>query len=365
MMTEVCAEPCYIIERRKISHNIARLRQRVGDGRIYAVLKAYGYGLGYETLATLCAREGIRCFAVSDLAGAEAVCGAGIGWDELLLMRSAFSWEIPRLAELGVTFTVASVEDARALVPYGAKAHIKVDTGMGRRGFSYTDPRKILGLYEQFSELRFMGIYTHFSEGVNAKKTRIEFERFRMVLRSLEEAGIEPGTRHCCGSSSAFRYDEMLLDGIRVGSALLGRTPGAERAGLQRTGICRVPIEALRQLPKGTKVSYGGIFTTRRETVAAICPLGTHQGLGLHPRAGCQDLMDLVLISARTFLHALKGDEVLCGRVHGRSCKVLGRLCSEAVMLDVTGVPCRVGDPVEFEINPVFLHNLPVVVTDE
>ena len=99
-MTEVCAEPCYIVERRKISHNIARLRQRVGGGRIYAVLKAYGYGLGYETLATLCAREGIRCFAVSDLAGAEAVCGAGIGRDELLLMRSAYSWEIPRLVEM-------------------------------------------------------------------------------------------------------------------------------------------------------------------------------------------------------------------------------------------------------------------------
>jgi len=98
-MTEVCAEPCYIVVRRKISHNIARLRQRVGGGRIYAVLKAYGYGLGYETLATLCAREGIRCFAISDLAGAEAVCGAGIGWDELLLMRSAHSWEIPRLVQ--------------------------------------------------------------------------------------------------------------------------------------------------------------------------------------------------------------------------------------------------------------------------
>lgn len=364
-MTEVCAEPCYIVERRKISHNIARLRQRVGDGRIYAVLKAYGYGLGYETLATLCAREGIRCFAVSDLAGAEAVCGAGIGWDELLLMRSAFSWEIPRLAELGVTFTVASAEDARALVPYGAKVHVKVDTGMGRRGFSHTDPRKILDLYEQFPELQFTGIYTHFSEGVNADRTRREFARFQTVLAALERAGIAPGTRHCCASSSAFRYDDMVLDGIRVGSALLGRTPGAERAGLQRTGVCRVPIEALRQLPKGTKVSYGGIFTTRRETTVAICPLGTHQGLGLYPRAGCQDLTDLVLITARTFLHALKGDEVLCGRVHGRDCKVLGRICSEAVMLDVTGVPCQPGDGVEFEINPVFLHNLPVVLTDE
>ena len=353
-------EKCYIVETAKVAQNIRTLQTRISQRKLYAVLKADGYGLGCRKMAVLCGQAGVRRFAVSDLRGAEEVFASGATVDELLLLSSPDPAQIGRLAELGVTFTVASEADAALLAPYSVPVHVKIDTGMGRRGLPSNAPHAVTALYRQYPTLSFTGIYTHFSTGADLRQTQRQFSRFQTVLQALDTAGIQPGTRHCCSSSSLFHEEEMLLDGVRAGSALLGRVPGGERFGLHRTGYCQAEVERVRQLPKGWTVGYGGSFRTQQETLAALCPIGTHHGFGLSAQHGRQSLPHRcgeLLTYARS--QVLEG-AVPYGVIHGHPCKVLGRICSETVLLDVTHVPCKAGDPVLFDINPLLLHHVPV-----
>lgn len=343
----------YLVETDKIEHNIKLLCSAMGIGRVYAVVKANGYGLGCGEMVRLCSQFGVRCFAVSDITGARVVRSTGVPVEELLLLSSADPDEIPELVELGVTFTVASRTDAQRLECYNTSAHIKVDTGLGRRGLTSDATDDILALYRDFPNLCYTGIYTHFSDPGHALR---QFRRFSRVLHRLERAGIDPGVRHCCSSSTVFRWREMHLDGIRVGSALLGRVPGGEAYGLQRTGVCRVPIESIRMLKRGSTVGYGSMFRTHRKTTVALCAVGTHNGFGV--RFGYGRINCLARLYQKLFRD---GDSVLFGKLHGTRCAVLGHVSTEGVVLDVTDVLCREGDLMEFEVNPLLLHDVPVV----
>lgn len=350
----------YLVEKEKIAQNISTIRQRVGSKQLYAVLKADGYGLGCAALAGVCAENGIDCFAVTDPKEAEAVANAGIEVQELLLMASAAPERIGQLAQLGVTFTVASEEDARNLEGYAVRAHIKVDTGMGRRGFAAEQARQIADLYTQFPNIRFTGIYTHFSDGANRKTCKRQFEQFRAVLAQLESMGIKPGIRHCCNSQATFHQKGMMLDGVRIGSALLGRIVGGGQFGLQRTGVCQVPLEAVRTIQKGAPLGYGSIYHAKKAMQIALCPIGTHHGFGVATRNGDQDLVPAFLSMLRLIRNRLSGRSIPFALIQGKRCKAVGCLCSEASMLEVTGVSCKAGDVAEFDINPMLAHDMPV-----
>lgn len=351
---------CYIVEKEKIEHNIGVLRQRVGARRIYAVLKADGYGLGCQELASVYAACGLDCFAVANVKEAQAVCSAGVPVRELLLMSSAQPEQIPALVDMGVTFTVASRQDADNLAGLPARAHIKVDTGLGRRGFDAEDVERIAQLYAEYPQIQFTGIYTHFADGSSKKMCRRQFERFRNVLTALEKQGIQPGIRHCCNSQAVFHQSGMMLDAVRVGSALLGRIVGESRFGLQRTGICQARIEAVRTLKKGTTVGYGGVFRLPKEMKVATCPIGTHHGFAVSTRNGEQNFVPAFLALLRVIKNRVTGRGIPAARIQGSRCRALGCICTEAVMLDVTGVPCQAGDVAEFDINPMLLHDAPV-----
>lgn len=360
-MRDQITSKCYVVEKQKVGHNIQLLRQRAGGRIIYAVLKANGYGLGCTEMAKLCSEHGLRRFAVTELCDAEKIAASGVPVDELLLLTSAFPHEIDRLVELGVTFTVASEEDAENLSGRQVRAHVKVDTGMSRRGFLAEDPSAIAAVYENYPDIQFTGIYTHFSNGGDRKGTKVQFDRFCGVLQTLEERGIAPGIRHCCSSPAILGDESMLLDGIRVGSALLGRFSDTLHMGFQRTGVCYVPVESVRQIPKGAQVGYSGLFTAKRATTTALCPLGLHNGFGQSyimgkVRPGVDLFQTLSAIRKR-----IRGDGIPGGVLGGHRCKALGIIGSEIAILDVTGVPCKRGDLVEFDINPLMLNDVPVL----
>ena len=266
---------------------------------------------------------------------------------------------IPELARLGVTFTVASEMDAINLSQYAVKAHIKVDTGMGRRGFLAEDAQSVVSLYGKYPNIRFTGIYTHFANGSDRKATRLQFDRFRAVLDTLHKAGIEPGLRHCCASTTVFGDEDMLLDGVRIGSALLGRVTGmAGGKELARTGMCQVTIEAVRSLPKGATAGYGGVYRAPRDMQVAVCAIGTHNGVGVAPQVGVQQPMKGLRSLLWIIRNRLTGRSVPTALIGGKRCKLVGTVYSETVMVDVTDVPCQPGDTALFDINPILLHDV-------
>ncbi len=352
---------CYFAEKEKIAHNIRLLRSRVGDRRIYAVLKANGYGLGSAALASVCSENGLDCFAVSDLRQARDVTDSVENIRELLLMSTPVTSQIPEFVRLGVTFTASSLEQLRILEPFGVKVHIKVDTGLGRRGFSWEDAEQIVSAYSAFPGLTFTGIYTHFIDGADQKLTGLQMQRFGVVLFALEKAGIDPGIRHSCGSVSAFGPEEYLLDGVRIGTALLGRVPGGEsKYGLQPTGFCRVPIELVRTVPKGATVGYSAAFRAKKEMKLALCPIGTHNGFGVVASSGYETAASLRNRLLRQLRTGLTGNGIPGGYIGGKFCPAVGRIFTEAVLLDVTGLDCQPGDEAVFNINPIMRHDMPV-----
>lgn len=356
----------YIVESDKIAHNIAVIRKKAGDALVYAVVKCDGYGTGCHNLARACAENGLRRFAVTEVREARAVVEVTQP-EELLMLTSVTSMEdVQALDECGAAFTVASEADAQLLQQYCAAsgkqvcAHLKIDTGMGRRGFLPEQAEEVVTMYSRFPEIRFTGIYTHFGHAFDPKATKVQFEKFRSVLSVLEKAGIDPGVRHCCNSVSIFHHSEMTLDAVRAGSCLLGRILSGAKYGLQRTGMCQASIECVRTLPKGATIGYGSIYRTKKETKVALCSVGGHNGFGVSLKPGQQStgtgLLDLLAI----IRNRLTGRDVPTVKISGKSCRVLGCICSEAVMIDVTGVDCRAGDVAEFDINPLMLNDMEV-----
>lgn len=356
----------YIVEKEKIVHNIGVIQDRVGEAMVYAVVKCDGYGTGCRNLVRVCADSGLRRFAVTEVREAQIVATETVPEELLMLTSVTHTADVETLAPIGTTFTVASLEDAQLLSSYChtrsccISAHIKIDTGMGRRGFRPEQREQILDLYYQFPEIRFTGIYTHFGHAFDPKATKAQYRQFCDVLTFLADAGINPGVRHCCNSVATFHYPEMALDAVRAGSSLLGRILGGSKYGLQRTGMCQASIECVRTLPKGSTIGYGSIYCTKKDTQVALCGIGGHNGFGLRSMPGVQSpvtgLLDLLAI----IRNRLTGRDVPTATIGGKHCKVLGCICSEAVMIDVTGVPCQAGDIALFDINPLMLNDMEV-----
>lgn len=356
----------YIVETEKIAHNIACIREKVGEAMVYAVVKCDGYGTGCRNLTRVCAENGLRRFAVTEVREARAVV-AETQPEELLMLTSVTSLaDVEALDECGASFTVASEADAQLLRQYcetnskQVAAHVKIDTGMGRRGFLPEQTQDVIALYYRFPQIRFTGIYTHFGHAFDPKATKLQYDKFLRVLAALEKEGIDPGVRHCCNSVSIFHHSGMALDAVRAGSCLLGRILGGGKFGLQRTGMCHASIECVRTLPKGSTVGYGGIYRTKKETKVALCSVGGHNGFGLSLKPGVQStgtgLLDLLAI----IRNRLTKRDVPTVTVNGKTCRVLGCICSEAVMIDVTNVACQPGDTALFDINPLMLNDMQV-----
>jgi len=355
----------YVIEKNAVANNIARIQDRAGNAAIYAVLKADGYGVGCVPMARLCAENGIDRFAVTDPAEALAIAKADIAYKEILMLTPLEDVnEILALINLKVTFTVSSGHDANQLRKLWLvnserpKAHIKIDPGMGRRGFSPERLDEVCDLYRRFPEIEFAGIYSHLCCGCNSRQTKNQFDLFSSVLLGLESAGINPGIRHICASTGLFYHPEMAMDAVRIGSALFGRIAGAEEFGLHPTGHCVVPIEQVRDLKSGTSIGYAAGYRTHRNIRTATCPIGTHYGFGLARETGTQTVKGTIRDALSEIKSELTGRRKLFATIGGIQCPVLGAVGSETVIVDVSRIKCGRGDEASFDINPMLLSHM-------
>ena len=235
----------YVVEKEALSHNIELLQKMANGVPIWAVLKGNGYGIGVLPLARHLAEAGIDHFCVTEVREAELLRENGFEDASILMLRSTGDpAELNRLMDLRVILTIGSWETACAINAIAAEradvveAHLKIDTGMGRYGFLPEDMDHILGVYREQKNIAVSGVYTHFNCAFGSKKlTHQEFETFRKTVSAIREAGFETGTVHCCNSSAFLRFPEMHCDGVRLGSAILGRVPFHTQAAPRR--LCR------------------------------------------------------------------------------------------------------------------------------
>ena len=320
-----------------LAHNVAVLREKLPAGcKFLGVVKADAYGHGAVPIARELERLGAEFLAVSNFEEAVQLRRGDIGLPILIL-----GYTPPELAgeeaALGITQEVHSLEYGRqlseAMTGRGIlDIHMKIDTGMSRLGFfGYDRAETIPELVELHGlpGLRSTGIFMHFAVSdtpAQAEYTQVQHQRFVEVVEGLRARGIAPGIVHCANSGATIAYPQLAHDMVRPGIATYGLDPSGElhgMAALRPLMSLKTTVAAIRPFAPGITVSYGRTYTTPDSRVIAVCPIGYADGL---PRR---------LSNQVSFL------------LHGRAVPVVGRICMDMCMVDITQVPeAQVGDTV-------------------
>ncbi|HVB75556.1 MAG TPA: alanine racemase [Ktedonobacteraceae bacterium] len=320
-----------------IAHNTRQVAALVGPRvRVLASLKADAYGHGAVKVAHAVLHNGASMLGVATVSEAMPLREAGIH-APILVFGYVPAWQMREAVHLGLTVTLYSAEAAQALsraaVALGrtARAHVKVDTGMGRLGLRTEQVDEVVALVKLVRELPALeleGIFTHFAmaDALDQSHTRMQLARFQNVLQVLEEDGIRPPLAHAANSAAALALPEARLDMVRPGIALYGlhpsehvRLPESFRAALSfKTQVAQVKL-----IPAGECLGYGCTFYTERPTTIAVLPVGYADGFRRAPA---------------------NWGSVL---IHSQEAPLLGRVCMDQCMVDVSHIPqTRVGDEV-------------------
>lgn len=342
-----------VIEKAAVKQNIRVVKRRAGGAAVYGVLSGDAGGAGIAEMAELLRAEGIGRFAVSEAEEAEALRKAGFVDEEILMLRSTTDREVlERLVDLNVVCTISSVDTGLALNALAenrstvAEAHIQVDTGMGFGGFLADEPEKILSVYRNLPNVAVSGICTQLhARKKGGEDLAARLGQFHRVVEAIRAAGFETGVVHAAGSYALLHCADARLDGVRAGSALLGRCRRVHGDGLYRVGYGEVGIEETRWLPKGHTVGSARPVVLRRPTRVAVLPVGYQNGFGV-ARAQGSGLGALL----RRWLAARRRTV----RVNGQRARILGAIGAIETVVDVTDLKCSAGDPAVFDIDPLY-----------
>ncbi|MBQ4094736.1 MAG: alanine racemase [Oscillospiraceae bacterium] len=321
-----------------LRHNVEQLRGLLKDGvSLMAVVKADAYGHGDIEIANEL-RDLADWYGVSNLMEARRLRLAGLQ-QPILILGYTPPENAYELFELGVTQTVLGEDYAAALsaaaVEAGVKldVHIKVDTGMSRVGFSAVDADACARAIEKavyLPALRAKGIFTHFAvadeeDAASAAFTEQQHDRFSEVIWQLKQRGIEFEQVHCCNSAAMVTLSSYHHTMVRPGIVLYGCSPTGERIpglDLRPVMTLKSTVSMVKTLPAGETVSYGRRFAATEDMQVATVAVGYADG---YPR----------LLSG-------KGYAFVCDCV----VPILGNICMDQLMLDVTGLPVKEGDTV-------------------
>ena len=307
-----------------IQRNFAAVRRKAGVP-VMAVVKADAYGHGAVQVARLL-QDQCAFFGVSSIHEALELRQAGLTTPILILGQtpvSAFSTAVRQ----GIRPTVFHYEDALALSDAAREAgveapfHFAVDTGMSRIGFQADEESAdICAAIAGLPNLKPEGIFSHFATADcrDLGKARAQAEKFDGFVELLKQRGVEIPIRHLDNSAGLMNFPHH-YEMVRSGIVTYGMYPSTEVS----PGL--LPLEPALQwlsrvthvktLPAGREISYGGTFVTTRPTVVATIPVGYADG----------------------YRRSLSGKFYVL--IHGRRAPILGRICMDQMMVDVTDIP--------------------------
>ncbi len=316
-----------------IRSNYRKLKELAAGSAVCPVIKADGYGHGALAVAHALEREGAPYCAVALAKEALELRESGIQMPLLIFGSPDRSWSSIAI-RLGCAQTIYTEEHVRILasaarsVGKRAKAHIKVDTGMNRQGLPFAKAKAFAGILADYPEIFVEGIYSHFADADNPDPsfTELQTARFDLALAAFREAGIEPNIRHISNSAGLLFYPRARYDMVRPGILLYGLSPAPGLnlpEGFEPAMTLTTSIVYVRDVPAGESISYGRTYTTTRRSRIGLLPIGYADG---YPRA----------LSNRASVV-----------VRGMRAPVVGRVCMDMTMIDLTGIPgARAGDEV-------------------
>src|SRR6185436_6059457 len=318
------------IDLRAFERNVDAIGARLPPGsRLIAVLKANAYGHGAVELARRCRPDRVAMIATALLEESLALRDAGITLPLFVLgplKEAQIRIALEREIQIGVPGPEELEAVARVARERDVAVHLKLDTGMGRMGVVESELPRVMELLRGAPRLRVASIYSHLANAGDPGDpfTGEQIARFRTLVATLREAGIDAPLHHIANSAATMRGLVEPGDYVRVGIALFGAEPlERDSQRLEPLHPSRTEIVRLKDLPPGHAIGYGTTFRTRRASRIATLPVGYADGYNR-------------LLSNR--------GEVL---VRGRRAPVVGRVSMDLVTIDVTGIgDAALGDEV-------------------
>ena len=321
----VCAE----IDLDAISYNMEQLKKRIGkDARLIAVVKTDGYGHGALPIAQMFEEVPyVWGYAVACLEEGAALRDSGIR-KPILVLGCVFPDQYEDMVRMDIRPAVYTEEMARAMSEEAVRQgktvhfHIKIDTGMGRIGFPADgESAQAVLRISRLPNVETEGMFTHFAKADETDKTYtlMQHEKFLWMKSQMERLGVDVRYLDCDNSAGIIDFPDMKHDLARAGIAMYGMYPSEE---VQKEAVDLRPaltlvshVTFVKEVEPGTSISYGGTFTAPKKMRIATIPVGYGDG---YPRSLSN-----------------KG-EVL---IHGKRAKILGRVCMDQFMADVTEIP--------------------------
>ena len=314
-----------------LAKNLGQVQKRVGARPIIAVVKANAYGHGAVEIAKHLTKSSksqgsypqVAMLGVASLDEGITLREAGIKTPILLLTGFSVN-RIKEVIAYQLTPALFDLQTLSALSRYAKKTqgeiqvHLKVDTGMGRLGIS---PSEVLGFLQKAMDggITVAGIFSHFAE---ADLSDLSYAREQCAKLKDIRAGLKPApTFHLANSAAILHFPSAYMDQVRPGLMLYGYSPLQAKSSLSPILTLKSRVISIKKVPVGTTISYGRTFITKRETHVAVIGIGYADG----------------------YQRALSN----CGEMiaHGVRVPVIGRVCMDMTMLDVTDAPeLSVGD---------------------
>ncbi|TSC84841.1 MAG: Alanine racemase [Parcubacteria group bacterium Gr01-1014_13] len=323
------------INSRAIQHNLRQFKKIAGRKvLLMPVIKANAYGHGFLNVAKILQKN----------KETDRVCVASL--DEALeliknkltkkpiMILSFFDQDEKKLAltiKNNVIFPLYSLENAGLLNKVGestgkkVKVHLKIDTGASRLGILPREALDFIDKLKKYKKLYLEGIWSHFASSEDDfTYTKNQHEIFQSVCKNLKDRNIFIPIRHIACSAATLSYKFTHENALRLGLSLYGLYPSSKNSAIQLKPALSwyTAIIQVKTLPTGTKIGYGGTYTTKRPTKIAVLPVGYWDGY-----------------DRRLSNHGY----VL---IKGKKCPILGRICMNICMVDVTNLSVKAGDKV-------------------
>jgi alanine racemase len=273
------------VDLRAIASNFHLLRRRSGR-RVLAVVKADAYGHGASAVARALESEGADFFCVAIAEEGIELRRAGIR-SPILLLNSCDAREAAVYRALALTPTLFSIDQARefASATFGFSSplpvHVKLDTGLTRLGVMPGEISALAEVLRSAAGLRVEAAFTHFSHGDEPESPELASQevRSREAFAALRAAGIEPGWTHLANSGAAIAGKGVWTDAVRPGLSLYGVSPAAGLGSELVPALSwETEVIAVKRVPEGTPVGYGGTFVTARDSCLAVLAIGYDDG---------------------------------------------------------------------------------------
>ncbi|HDI3055969.1 TPA: alanine racemase [Clostridium botulinum] len=318
-----------------LQHNLKQIKKICGNKEIIGVIKANAYGHGSMEIAPTLLENGVSRLAVAVLSEAMELRMSGV--KEPIMILGYTPWALgDMLLDNDIEQSVYSYNDALELSKIAVlkrkilKIHIVVDTGMGRIGFLPTK-ESVEDVYKisKLPNIEIEGVFSHFSSADESDKdyTLYQMNKYNAFINKLEEKNIQVPIKHIANSAAIIDLENTHLDAVRAGIIMYGYYPSnyvlRNNINLKPVMSLKTSIVHIKKVSSGEYISYGRTFKTKRESIIATLPIGYADGYNR--------------------LLSNKGKVI----VNGKLAPVIGRVCMDQCMIDVTFIEnLKVGDVV-------------------